>query len=212
MSAKPPSRPAPRNSRFVNDDEIASLDALPAKSSGLSWAKGFLTRSIGIEKRQNQLHVVLVDKSRAAEPPKSLLQKQRDELGARLLVHDPATQAVRNLFLVHQALDGFGWVEVEALPRQVNERALAEAEMLQSEEPTELLEMIIERLRKANADADSRAAVEAIQREDEWEPPAVPEISETSYDEYELMERSWIGTVPQGLKPEQRDTDTEIGG
>ena len=206
MSAKPPSRTAPRNSRFISDEDAASLSETQPKG-GLSWAKGLLTRSIGIEKRQNQLHVVLVDKSRAAEPPKSQLQRMRDELGARLLVHDPATQAVRNLFLVHQALDGFGWVEVEALPRQVTERALAEAEMLQSQDPSEPLEMIIERLRKANADADSRAAVEAIQREDEWEPPAVPEISETSYDEYELMERSWIGTVPQGLKPK---SDTEF--
>ena len=133
----------------------------------------------------------------------------RDELGARLLVHDPATQAVRNLFIVHQQLDGAGWAGVEALPRQVAERALAEAEMLQSEEPSELLEMIIERLRASNAAADAREALEAIEREEqEWEAPAVPEISETSYDEYELMERSWIGTVPQGLRPE---FDTDFG-
>ena len=27
----------------------------------------------------------------------------------------------------------------------------------------------------------------------------MPEVSETDYDEYELMERSWVGTVPAGL-------------
>ncbi len=38
----------------------------------------------------------------------------------------------------------------------------------------------------------------------EWETPDVPEVSETTIDEYEILERSWIGTVPQGLElPEQ---------
>ena len=27
----------------------------------------------------------------------------------------------------------------------------------------------------------------------------VPEVSDTNFDEYELMERSWAGTVPSGL-------------
>ena len=35
--------------------------------------------------------------------------QQRAELGARLLVHDPATQIVRNLFIVHDELRANGW-------------------------------------------------------------------------------------------------------
>ena len=31
------------------------------------------------------------------------------KLGARLLVHDPATQVVRNLFIVHDELRANGW-------------------------------------------------------------------------------------------------------
>ncbi|MEO8835927.1 MAG: hypothetical protein ABI364_04235 [Caldimonas sp.] len=195
MSARPPLRAATTGNP-TNDD-----DAAESSGGSLRWAKGLLTRSIGIEKRQNQLHVVLVDKSRSAEPPKSLDQRMRDEIGSRLLVHDPATQAVRNLYLVHQALADRGWPAVEALPRQVLGRGLAEAEMLQSEEPSDLLEIVIARLRDSNA-AAQRTELEAILREEEWEAPAVPETSETSYDEYELMERSWIGTVPNGLRPE----------
>ena len=46
----------------------------------------------------------------------SLLMQQRAELGARLLVHDPATQIVRNLFIVHDELRANGWPGVETLP------------------------------------------------------------------------------------------------
>ena len=35
--------------------------------------------------------------------------------------------------------------------------------------------------------------------EREWETLKVPEVSESNYEEYELMERSWVGTVPAGL-------------
>jgi hypothetical protein len=35
-----------------------------------------------------------------------------------------------------------------------------------------------------------------------------PEVSETNYDEYELMERSWIGTVPAGLDLSDRSLST----
>ena len=60
----------------------------------------------------------------------SLLMQQRAELGARLLVHDPATQSVRNLFIVHDELRANGWPGVETLPLKVIARALSEAEIL----------------------------------------------------------------------------------
>ena len=44
----------------------------------------------------------------------------------------------------------------------------------------------------------AREAHEAL--EAEWEIPKVPEVSDTNFDEYELMERSWAGTVPAGLE------------
>ena len=47
------------------------------------------------------------------------------------------------------------------------------------------------------AAADARAAREALDAD--WEVPQMPEVSDTNFDEYELMERSWAGTIPAGL-------------
>lgn len=203
MSAKPPKRPT------VRDDAPADpgADAAPqAKRRSLGWVRDVLGRSIRLEQRRNQLHVTLIDPKREPEPEKPLspLMQQRAELGARLLVHDPATQAVRHLFVVHDELRDGGWEKVEALPLKVLDRALTEAEILGSEEPSPVLATIVETLRELKLAAELRAAQEAA--EAEWETPQVPEVSDTNFDEYELMERSWAGTIPAGLELPSRDT------
>jgi hypothetical protein len=66
------------------------------------------------------------------------------------------------------------------------------------------LTTIVEELRGQKAAAEARAAREAA--EAEWEVPQVPEVSDTNFDEYELMERSWAGTIPAGLEIPVRDT------
>jgi hypothetical protein len=206
MSAKPPRR---LPSRDDVDPPKADREP-PAKRRSLGWVRAVLGRSIKIEQRKNQLHVALVDpkreRERAPEQDKalSLLQQQRAELGARLLVHDPATQAVRHLFIVHDELRMGGWEKVEALPLKVIDRALTEAEILGSDEPSPVLTTIIAELRDQKSAAEMRAAQEAA--EGDWEKPQVPEVSDTNFDEYELMERSWAGTIPAGLELPGRDT------
>ena len=203
MSAKPPIRNAPGAGA---SGEVRAPAAKETRRS-LSWVREVLTRSIGLQQRRNQLHVVLIEPKRGTGvvPPSDLLLQQRAELGARLLVHDPATQTVRHLFLVHDALDEGGWTAVDAMPRPVLGRALAEAEMMASQEASPLMAGIIATLGEMVATADRQAeraalvqAERALLRRD-WEKPAVPEVSEASHEEYELMERSWIGTVPSGL-------------
>jgi hypothetical protein len=67
-----------------------------------------------------------------------------------------------------------------------------------SHEPSEVLATIVDALRGIKAAADARAAREALDAE--WEVPQMPEVSDTNFDEYELMERSWAGTIPAGLE------------
>jgi hypothetical protein len=124
--------------------------------------------------------------------------QQRAELGARLLVHDPTTQVVGHMFLVHDELQTNGWPGVDALPANALERALAEAEILQADEPSTLLATIIDRLREAKGAVVARALEQALERE--FETMKGPEVSDTNFDEFELMERSWAGTVPNGLE------------
>ncbi|HWK83004.1 MAG TPA: hypothetical protein VNS61_04645 [Caldimonas sp.] len=196
MSAKPPTRQAP-DARPVDDRSAAP--ASKDKHRSLGWVRDVLGRSIRIEQRRPQQNGASSEpRSKSADSPLSLLMQQRAELGARLLVHDPATQAVRNLFAVHDALRSGGWPGVEALPLKVLGRALTEAEILACDEPAPLMTTIIDNLRELKDAADERLAQEALQRE--FETLQVPEVSETNYDEYELMERSWMGTVPAGLE------------
>jgi len=198
MSAKTPSRrgapgaPADGDRRAVPPSDL--------KRGVLRWMRAVLGRSIKLEQRKNQRDVALVDPRRdaAGEEPMSLLTQQRAELGARLLVHDPAVQIVRHLFIVHDELRAGGWPAVEALPAKAIERSLAEAEILASHEPSDVLTTIVDALRGIKAAADARAAREALDAE--WEVPQMPEVSDTNFDEYELMERSWAGTIPAGLE------------
>jgi hypothetical protein len=138
-------------------------------------------------------------KASGTKQPLSLLTQMRNELRALLLVHDPATQAVRNVYAVYKEMGGNGWQAVAALPHLVLARALAEAEMLETQDPSPMLGLIIEQLRELEAGARAHAPVDEVQPDEEWEAPVVPEVSETTYEEWELMERSWIGTVPSGL-------------
>lgn len=197
MSAKLPTRHAPR-AHPAEDRAAASVS--PDKRGSLRWVRHVLGRSFRLEQRRDQPADAAHDARRGADAPLSTLMQQRAELGARLLVHDPATQPVRNLFVVHDELGSRGWSGVQALPLQVVERALTEAEIMASDEPSNLLTSIIESLQALKLAADARAAHEAhAASEREWETLKVPEVSETNYDEYELMERSWVGTVPAGL-------------
>ena len=104
----------------------------------LRWVKDVLSRSIRLQHKRTHGQAAEKGRGPAVDPATTLLMEQRADLGARLLVHDPATQLVRNLFVIHDELGARG-----------------------------------------------RART--------------PEVSETNYDEYELMERSWVGTVPAGL-------------
>jgi hypothetical protein len=192
MSVRPPTRPVPRAETV--EDNKGGRD----KRGSLRWVRDVLSRSIRLEQARNPAPPAPEPSHAAvADTPPSLLIQQRAELGARLLVHDPATQIVRNLFVVHDELRTRGWAGVEALPLKIVGRALTEAEILASDEPSPLFATIIDSLRELKSAADERAAQEALERE--WETLQVPEVSDTNFDEYELMERSWAGTVPAGL-------------
>jgi hypothetical protein len=202
MSARPPkfleSRAEPAQERG---------GAAPAKRRSLAWVRDVLGRPIRFDAgKAPQRGAVAVARKEAAEPEKSasLLAQQCADLGARLLIHDPATQPVRHLFILHDELQNGGWEKVEALPLKVLDRALTEAEILDCAEPSPLLTTVIAELRVHKAAAEARAAREAA--EAEWEIPQVPEVSDTNFDEYELMERSWAGTIPAGLEIPARDT------
>ncbi|MEO7055399.1 MAG: hypothetical protein ABI281_03975 [Caldimonas sp.] len=148
-----------------------------------------------------------------APPPSGIVERQRvpasdrppslaqlcAELQARLLAHeeDAVALVMGNLVLVHDALGHKGWAGVESLPRRVLAMALLEAEMMAGHEPSPLLNVVIERLRASRFAAEVRAERAADRRD--WAVTDIPEVSEGTHEEYDRMERSWIGTVPADL-------------
>ncbi|MDQ6683486.1 MAG: SHOCT domain-containing protein [Pseudomonadota bacterium] len=135
----------------------------------------------------------------------------RDELRVRLLVHDKAALVARNLFIVHKAMGKAGWDSVAELSLAVLAGAVADAEGLQRQEPTPLMEMFLDRLGELRATVEQATAQHEAEAEAEAEAQDwaltdfsnAPEVSEASHEDYELMERSWIGTVPSGLIAER---------
>jgi hypothetical protein len=195
MSAKPPLRQAP-----LPGFDRGAAAAPPAKRGSLRWVRDVLSRSLRLQQGRKRAATAAASDAAdtALDPALSLWIRQRTELGPRLLVHDPATQVVHHLFIVHDELQAQGWPGVDALPAKVLDRALLEAEILHSDEPSSLLATIIDKLRELNAAATARALEQALERE--FETLQMPEVSDTNFDEYELMERSWAGTVPNGLE------------
>jgi hypothetical protein len=131
------------------------------------------------------------------------LSASRDELRALLMLHgnEHATGVMRHLVLVHDELGRRGWPGVAALPAQVLNMALVQAEMLASDESTEALTTIIDQLRIAKVAAELREE-QALRP-----PPAATgpplEVSEVPRDEFdELLRDDWVDTTPPSdLRP-----------
>ena len=203
MSTSPPTRKGPR--RVPVKDRRAAPGAKGTTGS-LRRLKGLLGRPLGLERRGGRLRVVLIDRRRAspADQPPSLSQL-RAELRARLLAHehDCTARVMRHLVFVHDELGRKGWPGVAALPGQVLGKALMQAEMLASQEPSPSLAEIVERLRLLKVAADLREERET--RPKDFAMSERLEVSESTYEEVQEMERSWVGTLPPGLVRADRD-------
>jgi hypothetical protein len=191
MPSRPRSRKAPRTRNAA---------AQPARRGSLRW----LIRLVGglwQRRRANEpVAAARIDPACEAreEDIVPLLTQQCTELRARLLVHEPGTHVIRNLHAVHDELRANGWAAVEALPVKILARALTEAEIMSVEESSHVLDTILLELRRLKAAAETRAELEAHDRE--WETIQVPEVMDSDFGEFELAERSWAGTVPNGLE------------
>ncbi|MDH5538004.1 MAG: hypothetical protein OEY03_01255 [Rhizobacter sp.] len=159
-----------------------------------------MSRPIGLERRGNELHVVIVERRRGPRTQEVPSPAQLcADLRERLLdnEHEHAARVMRHLVFVHDELGLNGWSGVEAMPGPVIATALVQAEMLASREPSEALTYMIERLRLLKVAAEMREERKSSLRVSER--GEALEISEATHEEYEQMERSWVGTMPDGL-------------
>lgn len=167
-----------------------------------------MNRPLGLERRDGHLHVVLTERRRPppadASPP---LPQLCEEMSARLLAHGPdyAAQAMRHLVLLHDVLERKGWPGVAALPSPVLGEALAQAEMLASDEPSVAMDMLIEGLTPLHSAAVLRD--ESDSRLQDFRVGENLEVSESNFAEFDDLERGWAGTTPARLAQRERDDD-----
>ncbi len=173
----------------------------------LKRLKGALGRPMALEWRNGQPHVVLVERRSGARQGRSQAHLCA-ELRARLLALEAneTSKLLRYLVVVHDTLAKKGWEGVGALPATVLARAIRQADMLASEDPSPTLTDLVERLRQQHAAAfardQARQAVEKpVDDEDDVDTPHRVEVSEASYKEFEDLERSWTRTMPSELAP-----------
>lgn len=203
MPAKPPAR---KQAIGVLDKDRRLAPGAKGANAPLRKIKNVLARPLGIERRDGQLHVVLVERRRARPADEKLsLAQLCDELSARLLAHGPdyAAKAMRHLVHVHDTLGRKGWPGVAALPGATLSEALAQAEMLASDEPSSALEFIIEGLRPLQTAADLRD--QSDDRRQDFRLGMTVEVSDSTHAEFDTLQRSWEGTTPSALMVTERE-------
>lgn len=194
MSASPPSPKKP----FVD------RRAPPGSVSPLRRLKGLFVRPMALERRDGQLHLTLAERRKRPRHPDAepTLAQLRAELRLRLLAHENAMadKLMRHLVYVHDTLGTKGWKGLETLPAALLGKALVQAEILRGAEASAALDLLVERLRPMKVAADHREEEKARRVAESID--SRPEVSEATQEEFDLMERSWVGTLPGALRVE----------
>lgn len=173
------------------------------------WLRSLLARPLRLERRGLQLHILLGERRQvpAAGARRSpTLEQLSEELRGRLLSQDTdhAARVMRHLVFVHDELSRKGWRGVELLPAAVLGKALVQAQMLATTESTPVLQHVIDRLHQAHTAAQLREERKVQLHADA---PAHVEVTETTHEEFELSERSWVGVAPAEVPPRRPETN-----
>lgn len=201
----PAPKPAPAPTRAEAAKDRRAPKGMPGS---IRWFKALLGRPLTLERRDNQLHVALVERRRSPEVIQAeSLARLREELRARLLsVDNPNTPtAMRHLVFVHDVLGHQGWRGVQGMASRVLKKASLQAQMLHEQEPSRRLEKLVHRLRLLQTSAELREEKAAKARADDVSPSAMDvEVSEGSAEEFEAVQRIWMPTEAAELDQAQR--------
>lgn len=169
----------------------------PVARSALRRLKSLLVRPIGLQRSGALLKLGFVERRRQDKAPRAAnLAEMVDELRARLLSHalDNTALVMRHLAFVHDELARNGWPAVEGLPVPVLSKAVVQARMLLSEEPSPILNALVDQLQVLRVAAEVRA--DRLERLKELAAAGRLEVSETTHEEFVESERTWVATVP----------------
>jgi hypothetical protein len=205
MSRKPRQAMSKINPRSAKPGRVKVLKERrsPRGAPGsVGWLKSLMGRPLALERRGGQLHVTLRERRRSPEAIKAeQLAQLREELGLRLLgqADEQHTAVMRHLVFVHDMLGRQGWPGVAAMDSKMLARALVQAQMLASHGASPGLSTLIEQLRLFQVAAELRE--ERTARAAQLAHPSAVEVSESTHEEFQNTERSWLSTVSPQEEP-----------
>ena len=181
------------------------LNDLQSKlGSSMKTVRSFLQRPISVQQGSVTLGVTASSlRAQAREDQRQRVRRMRRDLYELMQQHPTSRQLMRHLDLVERTLRHEGYAAVEALPVRVITKALTQLEKLVwdwtpvglAELRSRLAVMIKTRQPEAEQEAASTAALEL----DLVTHHNATDVTEVDHADFEEMERSWAGQMPEGL-------------
>jgi hypothetical protein len=186
----------------------APREPAPAEPAGaLRWVQNLFKRPLRLERRGAQIHVTLAPVPTAPpEPPapaerrRDLVRQVRTELRALLDLHAGTRRVVPHLACIEQTLGGPGLRGIGRLPLPVLHKALTQLDSLVDGTPGPGLAELRRRIAAAislrlggTPGAATAHSISDFHTDDRLE------VSEASHSQFDELERSWTGTLPEDM-------------
>ncbi len=169
--------------------------------SSLQTVRRFLERPISVDKGRVSLGKrPSTMRAQAKEAQRRRDRPMRHDLYQLLEQHPSSRQLVRHLDVVERALRRGGLEALEALPIRVITQALSQLEMLVRDwSPTGLAELRSRMAVMVKTRPPETAREAELRESRSFETVFDADVSEVEHSEFEEMERSWFGQLPDGV-------------
>ena len=177
----------------------------------MRWVQDLFKRKVRVERRGAQIHVLLDPAPPAAprEPTDAARVQRREmlllaqaDLRELLDRHADTRHVVPHLSYVEQLLGRSGLRGIGRLPLPVLHKALTQLESLIHDEPAAGLAELRRRMAGVIAvrlGGTPRAAPTSTNVMSDFHTEDRLEVSEASHSQFDELERSWSGTLPEGM-------------
>ena len=186
--------------------------SVPESAKPMSWVQSLFNSKLRLERRGVQVHVLLDPPPPPQESPEvrrnQELRQARVELAALLDRHADTRQVVPHLGHVEQMLAKSGLRAIGRMPLPVLHKALTQLERLMHDEPgagladlrRRMAEVISLRL-GGTPSAPVAAGATSANLMSDFHTDDRMEVSEASHSQFDELERSWTGTLPDFPAP-----------
>lgn len=172
--------------------------------SSMQTMRRFLQRPISVKRGNLTLGVPAASvRAQARDEERQRVRRMRRALYDLLQQHPSSRQLMRHLDLVERTLRHEGYGAVEALSVRVIAKALTQLEKLVWDWSTpglaELRSRLAVMVKSRQLEAEQDAANTAAQALDASLHHGATDVTEVDHAEFEEMERSWAGQMPEGV-------------